>query len=187
MEIKREFESQTGGRLEIGQGDITREAVDAIVNAANSHLSHGGGVALAIAMRGGEAINKESRQWVNEHGPVTFSAPAYTSGGNMPCRFVIHAVGPVWGEGDEDHKLASAIQGSLKLAEELGVNTIAFPAISTGIFGFPVDRAAGIFMEEFKNYLSNKDAIKTIKMILFDRSTLDDFMSAFDKIFGKGQ
>ncbi len=187
METKRDFLSETGGLLEVGQGDITFEATDAIVNAANSQLSHGGGVALAIARGGGEVINKESRKWVAEHGPVTFDSPAYTGGGNLPCKYVIHAVGPVWGEGDEDDKLATAIRSSFERAEQLGVKSIAFPAISTGIFGFPVDRAAGIFMKVFREYLSepNPDAVKTIKMILFDNRTLDVFLAAFDEEFGK--
>ena len=189
MEAKRDFLSETGGLLEIGQGDITFEATDAIVNAANSQLSHGGGVARAIVNEGGESIDKESREWVAEHGPVTFDSPAYTSGGNLPCNFVIHAVGPVWGEGNEDMKLATAIRSSLERAEELGVKSIAFPAISTGIFGFPIDRAARIFMEEFKKYLSKEspDAVKTIKMTLFDNRTLEKFLAAFDEVFGQSQ
>jgi O-acetyl-ADP-ribose deacetylase (regulator of RNase III) len=189
MDVKEKFLSNTGILLEIGQGDITQEITDAIVNAANSHLSHGGGVALAISRRGGATIDQESRKWVADHGPVRFDAPAYTSGGNMPCRYVIHAVGPVWGEGDEDKKLAAAIRSSLDLAEKLGVKSIAFPAISTGIFGFPVNRAAALFMQEFKEYLSNADAdaVKIIKMILFDKSTLDEFLAAFEDVFNQSQ
>jgi O-acetyl-ADP-ribose deacetylase (regulator of RNase III) len=185
METKREFLSETGELLVIGQGDITFEATDAIVNAANSQLSHGGGVAQAIAKEGGDVINKESRKWVQEHGPVSYDSPAYTSGGDLPCSFVIHAVGPVWGEGDEDNKLSTAIRSSLTRAEELGVKSIAFPAISTGIFGFPVDRAAKIFMRVFKDYLlkESTEAVKTIKMILYDDHTLEEFLTAFDEVF----
>jgi O-acetyl-ADP-ribose deacetylase (regulator of RNase III) len=142
----------SGQNLEICQGDITREETDAIVNAANSHLMHGGGVAAAIARRGGEMIDHESREWVRLNGPVIHSKPAVTSGGNLKCKFVIHAVGPVWGEGDEDNKLKGAITGCLNTAETLKVNSIAFPAISTGIFGFPKDRASEIFMRSVRDY-----------------------------------
>ena len=86
----------SGQRLEIVQGDITGETVDAIVNAANSHLQHGAGVAGAILRRGGYQIQQESLEWVRQHGPVTHAEPAYTSAGKLPCRYVIHAVGPVW-------------------------------------------------------------------------------------------
>jgi O-acetyl-ADP-ribose deacetylase (regulator of RNase III) len=188
MEIKRTYVSTTNRRLEIGQGDITSEKVDAIVNAANSQLIHGGGVARAIAERGGGVINEESRKWVDTHGPATHEAPAYTSGGELPCKFVIHAVGPVWGEGDEEKKLARAIRGSLKLAETLGVESIAFPAISTGIFGFPVRRAANLFMMEFREYLSTQKPgqVDLIRMILYDEKSLDEFLHAFEKVF-KGE
>lgn len=183
--VKRSYISEKGSTLEVVQGDITRITVDAIVNAANSQLSHGGGVALAIAKAGGEVINQESRAWVKKHGPVQFDAPAYTSAGNLPCQYIIHAVGPIWGEGDEDTKLAAAIRGSLKRAEELNIKSIAFPAISTGIFGFPIDRAASIFMNEFKRYLSAPDekAVKHIKVVLFDEKTLASFVKAFDAVF----
>lgn len=185
MEIKRKFLSQNNLQLEIGQGDITSEKVDAIVNAANSHLSHGGGVAHAIAERGGDVITKESREWVDKNGLVTHDSPAHTSGGRLPCRFVIHLVGPVWGEGDEDRKLATALRCGFERAEELGAVSIAFPAISTGIFGFPLDRAAEIIMKEFKEYLSTQrpGQVKMIRMVLFDERSLTEFLDAFDKVF----
>jgi O-acetyl-ADP-ribose deacetylase (regulator of RNase III) len=185
MEIKRKFLSSTNLKLEIGQGDITSEKVDAIVNAANSHLSHGGGVARAIAERGGETITEESKKWVETHGPVAHDSPAHTSGGKLPCKYIIHAVGPVWGEGEEEGKLSTTIRSSLELAEKLGVESIAFPAISTGIFGFPIRRAAEIFMKEFNEYLSTQrlGLVNSIKMVLYDENTLLEFLDAFDKIF----
>ena len=129
------------------QGDITTEEVDAIVNAANEHLQHGGGVAWAISKKGGPVIQKESSAWIQKHGPVSHAHPAWTSGGLLPSKYVIHAVGPVWGDGDEDKKLSDAVTGSLRVADELTCETIALPAISTGIFGFPKDRAAEIIFE----------------------------------------
>ena len=92
--------------IQLVQGDITEEDVDAIVNAANEHLQHGGGVAGTISKKGGRIIQKESDDWVQKHGPVSHSHPAWTSGGLLPAKYVIHAVGPVWGDGDEDNKLA---------------------------------------------------------------------------------
>ncbi len=177
---------ETGQELEIWRGDITALAVDAIVNAANAHLAHGGGVAAAIARKGGPAIQRESDAWVRQHGPVTHEQPAYTSGGSLPCKHVIHAVGPVWGEGDEGQKLTAAINGSLALADELGLVSIAFPAISTGIFGFPKHLAAAIFMNAIPAYFSAHpgSSLKNVKIVLFDDATLDSFSSAFEQAYG---
>src|SRR5512146_11618 len=107
--IIRTISYPSGQRLELVSGDLTEEQVDAIVNAANSHLAHGGGVAGAIVRRGGPSIQAESDAWVHKHGPVTHAEPAYTGAGRLPCRYVIHAVGPIWGAGDEDGKLADAV------------------------------------------------------------------------------
>ncbi len=155
--------------VQIVQGDITTEDVDAIVNAANEHLQHGGGVAWAISKRGGSAIQKESDEWIRQHGPVTHSHPAWTSGGLLPAKYVIHAVGPVWGDGDEDKKLASdAVTGSLRVADELKCSSIALPAISTGIFGFPKDRAAGIIFSAIEKYFEdNSSSLKVVKLVLY--------------------
>jgi O-acetyl-ADP-ribose deacetylase (regulator of RNase III) len=173
--------------LEICQGDIPLENTDAIVNAANSQLLHSGGVAAAISRRGGEAIDSESREWVKDNGRVTHARPAVTSGGNLACKYVIHAVGPVWGDGDEDSKLKEAIIGSLKTAEGLNARSIAFPAISTGIYGFPVDRAAEIFMRTFKEYFgaNPKTIIEKVKIILFDNMAVNVFSKAFQNEFEK--
>src|SRR3990172_3784030 len=140
----------TGQNLQIVQGDITTEEVDAIVNAANEHLQHGGGVAWAISKRGGPAIQKESDEWIRTMGAVGHAHPAWTSGGLLPSKYVIHAVGPVWGDGDEDVKLSDAMTGSLRVADELKLSSIALPAISTGIFGFPKDRAARIIFSSIE-------------------------------------
>src|SRR5512145_3357384 len=109
----------SGQSLQIVQGDITIEEVDAIVNAANEQLAHGGGVAWAISKKGGPKIQEESDAWVRKHGPVSHVHPAWTSGGHLPAKYVIHALGPVWGDGDEDTKLRDAVTGSLQVANEL--------------------------------------------------------------------
>ena len=168
----------TGQILQIVQGDITAEETDAIVNAANEDLQHGGGVAWAIVRRGGEAIQQESDAWIRKHGPVTHSHPAWTSGGLLPAKYVIHAVGPVWGDGNEDTKLAAAIHGSLQVADELKLSSISLPAISTGIFGFPKERAAGVIFSAIKNYFSHHESgIKLVRLVLYDEPTIRAFMS----------
>ena len=172
--------------LQIVQGDITTEEVDAIVNAANEHLQHGGGVAWAISKKGGAAVQRESDLWIRQHGPVTHSHPAWTSGGQLPAKHIIHAVGPVWGDGDEDRKLADAVTGSLRLADELKCSSIAMPAISTGIFGFPKERAAEIIFLVVEDYFeNNRSGLRVVKIVLFDQSTVDAFLKQWR--MGNGQ
>lgn len=178
-QILQEHFSPDKQQLQIVRGDLTMETVDAIVNAANSYLQHGGGVAAAIARRGGPQIQAESDAWVRSHGPVSHSEPAYTHAGNLPCKYVIHAVGPVWGEGEEEDKLVAAITGSLKLAEQLQLFSIAFPAISTGIFGFPKEAAAGVIFEAILSYFSQNphSGLKLVRLTLYDQPTLDAFLT----------
>jgi O-acetyl-ADP-ribose deacetylase (regulator of RNase III) len=167
------------------QGDITEEHVDAIVNAANARLHHGGGVAGAIANRGGPQIQLESDAWVRKHGPISHGEPAYTTAGDLPCRYVIHAVGPVWGEGDEDRKLSAAIRGALELGNHLKLTSISFPAISTGIYGFPIERAAKIILDVFIDFFStNEDStINVARLTLFDQASLEVFRRVWETIF----
>jgi O-acetyl-ADP-ribose deacetylase len=171
----------TGQTLELAQGDLTEEHVDAIVNAANTHLQHGAGVAGAIVRKGGWLIQQESDAWIDQHGLVSHAEPAYTSAGNLPCRYVIHAVGPVWGEGDEDARLASAVHGCLALASRLELVSIAFPAISTGIFGFPKECAARIFYKTIPAFFSKtpQSSLKFVRITLFDQPTIEAFMGAY--------
>lgn len=176
--VLQERKLPTSHTLQIVQGDITTEEVDAIVNAANEHLQHGGGVAWAISKRGGPIIQQESNEWVQTKGPVSHAHPAWTSGGKLPAKYVIHAVGPVWGQGDEDAKLSDAVTGSLRVADELGLKSIAFPAISTGIFGFPKERAAKVIKGAIETYFEENDSseIDIVKLVLFDQSTTDAFL-----------
>ncbi|MEJ2709708.1 MAG: macro domain-containing protein [Anaerolineales bacterium] len=178
----------SGQMLELVQGDITQEQVDAIVNAANEHLQHGGGVAGIISRKGGPQIQAESNAWVKAHGPVTHAEPAYTSAGNLPSRYIIHAVGPVWGQGDEDRKLAQAIQGSLKRAQSLELQSLALPAISTGIFGFPKPRAAKVILSTIREYFDHnpQSGLRQVRVVLYDRSTQKAFEQAWqDQDFGE--
>lgn len=175
----------TGQTIQIVQGDITTEEVDAIVNAANEYLQHGGGVARTISKQGGPAIQKESDVWVQEHGRVSHAHPAWTSGGRLPAKYVIHAVGPIWGDGDEDDKLEAAVTGSLRVAEGLRCASIALPAISTGIYGFPKDRAAKVILSSMEKYfVNNSSELKTIKLVLYDQPTVDVFLEHWQDKWG---
>lgn len=170
-----------GGQIiQIVRGDITDETTEAIVNAANAHLQHDAGVAGAIVRRGGYEVQQESTAWVQTHGPVSHEKPAWTSGGRLAAKYVIHAVGPVWGDGDEDAKLSAAVRGSLEAADELKLKSIAFPAISTGIFGFPKDRAARVMLMAIEGYLAAKASqLKVVRVVLFDDPTLRAFTAAW--------
>lgn len=175
--VLAETKLPNGQTLQIARGDITLEEADAIVNAANERLSHGGGVAWAIVRRGGDVIQEESDAWINKHGLVPHSHPAWTLGGALSARFVIHAVGPVWGDGDEDKKLSDAVTGSLRVADELKCASIAFPAISTGIFGFPRERAAKVIFKAIEDYFAgNTSGMKLVKLVLWDDETVKAFL-----------
>jgi O-acetyl-ADP-ribose deacetylase len=176
-----QFRFPGGQRVEITAADITQENVDAIVNAANASLQHGGGVAAAIVRCGGELIQRESDAWVRTHGPVPHSQPAFTQAGSLPCKYVIHAVGPIWGSGDEEHKLAETITGSLRLAESLSLSSIAFPAISTGIFGFPKELAARTFRAALSQYFENypDSNLNLVRLDLPDTPTRQVFLQVF--------
>ena len=180
--VLRETRFPSKQTLQLVQGDLTAEAVDAIVNAANSHLQHGGGVAGIIVRRGGYNIQTESDAWVREHGPVSHAEPAFTGAGHLPCRYIIHSVGPVWGEGNEDDKLGAAISGSLTLADRLGLHSIAFPAISTGIFGFPKERAADVIFTAIDHYftLHPSSGLQIVRLTLFDQPTIAAFLKVWD-------
>ena len=175
----------SGQKLVLLLGDLTEQKVDAIVNAANEQLMHGGDVAAAIVRKGGEVIQEESDAWVKEHGAVSHDQPAYTRAGHLPCRYVIHAVGPVWGSGDEENKLSQAIHGSLVLTEKLGLTSIAFPPISTGIFGFPKDRAAVVFINTIQDYFeqNQKSSSKLVRLVIIDQPTYQVFAKQFKRIF----
>ena len=182
-ELLERYVISQGKVLEVMQGDITLMEVDAIVNAANNQLLHGGGVAAAISQRGGPSIQAESDAWVKKNGLVSHEKPAYTSAGNMLCKYVIHAVGPIWGLGDEDKNLCAAIEGSLRCAEELTLKSIAFPAISTGIYGFPIERAAPLTIETIINYYREnpKTTLALVRIVLFDQRALMQFTQALQK------
>ncbi len=188
MEALRNRSLPHGGQFRLLRGDITAEPVDAIVNAANRHLMHGGGVAAVIARKGGAVITEQSAAWVRQHGPVPHDRPAYTDCGNLPCRYVIHAVGPVWhgGQDDEDAKLRAAVQGALRRADELGLRSIAFPAISTGIYGFPKRQAAAVIFQAVEDYFAAhpESGVEDVRLVLYDRPTVEAFLAVWDEHYG---
>jgi O-acetyl-ADP-ribose deacetylase (regulator of RNase III) len=156
-------------QVEAVLGDLTEEQVDAIVNAANSQLAHGGGLAGAIVRRGGAEIQAESSRVA----PVPVGGAAVTTAGSLPCRYVIHAVGPRWGEGDEEAKLRSAVRSSLDRAAELGLVSVALPAISTGIFGYPKPEGTRTIVDELVAWIDqHPDAtLSRVRLVAFDRLT----------------
>ncbi len=172
-----------GQSLRLIHGDLTDERVDAVVNAANAQLVHGGGVAGAIVRRGGPAIQSESDAWVRENGLASCDRPAITGAGRLPCRYVIHAVGPVWGEGDEDAKLGRAVVGALRLAEAHQVRSLALPAISTGIFGFPKARGASVILDAVLAFAAEKpnSPVREIRITLIDQASVSIFAEEFER------
>ncbi|MCS7203586.1 MAG: macro domain-containing protein [Thermodesulfovibrio sp.] len=165
--------------LRIMIGDITERNTEAIVNAANNHLKHAGGVALAIVKKGGQIIQEES----DKIGFVPTGSAAITTAGALKAKYVIHAVGPKWGEGDEESKLRSAILSSLKIANEHKLKSISFPAISSGIYGVPKEVVAKVLVNTAAEYLKNEQTtIKEIEFCLFDEDTYKYFKAEFDKI-----
>ncbi len=167
-------------RIALAQGDITKHAADAIVNAANRSLLGGGGVDGAIHRAGGPAILAECRKL---GGCDTGDAKA-TTAGRLPARYVIHTVGPVWRGGghDEDELLASCHRRSLELAAGLGCATVAFPAISTGVYGFPVERAARIALRATADTLADLAAIERVTFVLYGADAFDAFVRARDEL-----
>ena len=162
--------------------DITQRNVDAIVNPANSYLQHGGGVAGAIVRKGGDIIQKES----NEIGFVEVGSSVITSSGALPCRAIIHTVGPRMGEGNEDKKLTKAINSCLELGLQKGFKSISIPAISSGIFGFPKDRCAKILVNETFTFLERLDSLSgEIQMVVEFCILGDDTIQAFQYEFNK--
>ena len=178
--MKEIFSKRIGNTtLKVIEGDITEEGTVAIVNAANSYLAHGGGVAYAIVRRGGKEILEDSNRIVKEKGPIPVGEAAITKGYNLKAKYVIHVVGPRWGEGKEEEKLRKAIRSVLELAKEHNIKSIAIPAISCGIFGFPKGIGTRIIVEETINFLQeNESAFDEIHFIGVDTTIPQLFKEA---------
>lgn len=181
-------ESTVGnGKLTLQRGDITRQEVDAIVNAANSSLMGGGGVDGAIHRAGGKAILEECKQIRQMHGGCSPGEAVLTGAGNLNATYVIHTVGPIWRDGRarEEEILGNAYRNSLKLAEENQVRSIAFPSISTGAYGFPVEKAARIALSVCLDFLKLAQSVSEIRFVLFDDFTLRAYQEALDALSAK--
>ena len=182
------MESFIDGRLLALVGDITEERVDAIVNAANSTLLGGGGVDGVIHREGGPSILAECRDIRLHHYPdgLPPGKAVITGGGSLPAGYVIHTVGPVWHDGGsgESETLATAYRNCLKLASETGVKTIAFPAISTGMYGFPRDVAAPIVYRTVEEYLSRKSMPREVRLVFHTAEDLSIFLTAVRSLNG---
>jgi O-acetyl-ADP-ribose deacetylase (regulator of RNase III) len=164
--------------LELTKGDITDQTTDAIVNAANTALQLGGGVAGAIRRKGGPKIQEEC----NRIGGTHVGGAVITTGGNLKAKYVIHAVGPIHGEKNEDGKLKDATLNSLILADQKNLKSIAFPAISTGIFGFPKERCATIMLSTTISYLKGQTNLEKVVYCLYDKKTFEIFQNTLQNL-----
>lgn len=172
---------KTNGRiLRLVEENIVLLDVEAIVNAANKSLILGGGVAGAIRTQGGPTIQEEC----NRIGPISTGEAVLTGGGNLKAKYVIHAAGPVYGEGNEDEKLTKAVFNSLKLANKKNIRTIAFPAISTGIFRFPLQRCSEIMIKEIMKFLQNNGVPEEVILCLYDEKAFSIFAKSLEKFAG---
>ena len=177
-----EFEVH-GKKVEVVQGDITRVKVDAIVNAANEGLRGGGGVDGAIHRAGGPAIMAACRKI----GHCPTGSAVITTAGQLPAKYVIHAVGPIWQGGDsgEPELLRSAYEASLQLAQEYGLKSIAFPSISTGAYGFPIEKACPIAIKAVLDHLAGETSLERVVFVLFTRDDYETYMNHATKLLGE--
>lgn len=169
-----------GATLALKQGDITKEEVDAIVNAANSSLMGGGGVDGAIHRAGGPAILEECKEIRAERGRLPTGEAVITTAGRMPSKHVIHTVGPVWGGGTrgEPELLRNCYLNSLRLAMERALRTVAFPSISTGVYGYPVEKAEPVAVGTVVEFLKGNEGIDRVTFVLFDSTTYAAYAEA---------
>ena len=175
-------------KLSIIQRDITKQATDAIVNAANSSLMGGGGVDGAIHRAGGPAILEECKEIVAKQGRLPTGKAVITTGGNLKAKYVIHTVGPIWhgGKGDEAELLASAYRECLKLADENKLASVSFPSISTGAYGYPVSEAARVAVSTVVSFLKGQvTSLKEVVFVLFDSRTYGSYLAALQETRGK--
>lgn len=168
-------------KISVVEGDITEEDTEAIVNAANSYLSHGGGVALAIVRKGGNEIQLESNEIVKRKGPLKVGEAVLTKGYKLRAKYVIHVVGPQWGEGDEENKLEKAITSVLTLAKEHSIKSLSIPAVSCGIFGFPKEKGTKIIVNTILKFLSSNGGVfNEIRLIGIDKEIPELFKKSLE-------
>lgn len=172
-----------GTNIKVLSGDITNESVDAIVNAANKQLSHGGGVALAIAQKGGNKIQEESRKIIRENGEVKTGEAVLTSGGDLKAKYVIHTVGPIWGEGNEEEKLKKTIKSVLEIAMINNIRSLSIPAVSCGIYGFPKKKGTEIIVRTIIDFINeNSGKFDEIHLIGINNEIPELFKKALEDV-----
>lgn len=185
--IKASQTLDAGRSLAVVHGDLTREVVDVVVNAANGWLAHGGGVAGAILRRGGLNIQLESDAWVERYGKIPTGGVAVTAAGMLPAKHIVHAVGPVWHGGDkgEPDLLREAVTNSLNAASELHAESLAFPGISSGIFGFPKELCAEIMLDATVAFFDARrdSSLRVVRFTNIDAPTVTVFLDAFSARF----
>jgi O-acetyl-ADP-ribose deacetylase len=184
-EILEEIELAGGKRLSLREGDLTAEPVDAIVNAANQHLQHGGGLAGAISQKGGPEIQRES----NAIGFTATGTAAVTSGGNLPAKHVIHAVGPIYANheaAEAERLLASAVEAALEMGDAVGAKSIALPAISSGIFGYPKRECAKTILDAMLRFTEQhpESGLEDLRIVLMGHETIEAFRQAWRERIG---
>jgi O-acetyl-ADP-ribose deacetylase len=159
------------------QGDLTAQQVDAVVNAANEHLRHGGGVAAALSRAGGPDVQAASDRWVDEHGPLRPGRAAVTTAGNLPARMLVHVAGPRYRDGqDNEGLLRQAVRAALQAADDAGAASVALPAISAGIFGYPPQEAGRVIADEAVRWLgAGPAAVTEIRLVGFDEAAAQHF------------
>jgi len=180
--IVKQIEFENGKKFEVVIYDLLYEPTDAIVNAANSGLSHGGGVAAAISKTAGPELDDEGDRIVAEHGPVPVGGAVVTTAGNLPFKGVIHVVGPRKGEGDEEDKLICALRSAFDLAHERGWKSVSFPGVSSGIFAVPHDICARAYMRAVKEFFRElpDSSLSLIRLVLFEGPLLDEVVAVLD-------
>jgi len=176
----KDFFVVDGKKIKIVEGNIVLLDVEAVVNAANKFLKLGGGVAGAIRAYGGPAIQEECDRLA----PIDVGQAVITGGGSLKAKYVIHAVGPVNGEGNEEVKLARATLSSLKIAKEKKIKDIAFPAISTGIFGFPLEKCSEVMLQAAMDFLKKNDFPEEILFCLYGQEAYSVFIKTLEKLSG---
>jgi O-acetyl-ADP-ribose deacetylase len=171
-----------GRTLELAQGDITAQQVDAIVNAANSSLAGGGGVDGAIHARGGRSIMEETRRRYPDGCPT--GSAVISSAGALGARYVIHAVGPVWrgGHSGESEQLESAYRTACQLASKHGCKSMALPALSCGVYGYPIDLASRVALATAKRFLEQDPTVELMRFVLFSEGSYGAFAAALDEL-----
>lgn len=168
--------------FQVVRGNLLEEPVDAIVNAANGHLAHGGGVAGVIARAAGPALQAESDRLVRGRGPLPTGTAAVTTAGRLPFKGVIHAVGPRYGEGDEEAKLRQALGAAFRLADEAGWESVAFPAVSAGIFAVPLEVCARAYRSAVRDRFeaAPRGSLKILRLCLREQPVIDAVLAALD-------